>query len=316
MASIRVNVDNFARAESDLMFSQLLRDSGALGKWVHYRQIAGVDQQNIIRQNRDTLYSAAIVDVSNGIAIVVPDTGGRYISVMVVDQDHYIDHVIHDAGRHVFEPGEIPTQYALLGVRILVNSEDPEDVRTVNTLQDQLSIAGEHSDSAPFVLPEYDQETQKATRSALLELARGLDGFHRCFGNRDEVDPVRHLVGAAAGWGGLPEWEAFYLNIEPYLPVDEYTITVGEVPVDAFWSVSVYNAQGYFEENDREVYNINSVTAQRNPEGTITINFGAGDADRPNYIPIMEGWNYMVLLYRPRKEILDGSWTFPELRRV
>ena len=28
-------------------------------------------------------------------------------------------------------------------------------------------------------------------------------------------------------------------------------------------------------------------------------------------LPIMEGWNYAVRLYRPRPEILDGSWKFP-----
>ena len=27
----------------------------------------------------------------------------------------------------------------------------------------------------------------------------------------------------------------------------------------------------------------------------------------------MDGWNYAVRLYRPRPEILDGSWTFPTL---
>jgi hypothetical protein len=24
------------------------------------------------------------------------------------------------------------------------------------------------------------------------------------------------------------------------------------------------------------------------------------------------GWNYTVRLYRPRAEILDGTWTFPQ----
>ncbi len=33
----------------------------------------------------------------------------------------------------------------------------------------------------------------------------------------------------------------------------------------------------------------------------------------PNYLPIVEGWNYLVRLYRPRPEILDVSWTSPEL---
>ena len=33
-------------------------------------------------------------------------------------------------------------------------------------------------------------------------------------------------------------------------------------------------------------------------------------------IPIMDGWNYVVRLYRPRAEILDGSWTFPSIERI
>src|SRR4026208_1121061 len=32
----------------------------------------------------------------------------------------------------------------------------------------------------------------------------------------------------------------------------------------------------------------------------------------PNCIPIVKGWNYTVRLYRPRPEILDGTWKFPE----
>jgi hypothetical protein len=32
-----------------------------------------------------------------------------------------------------------------------------------------------------------------------------------------------------------------------------------------------------------------------------------------NCLPIMDGWNYTVRLYRPRAEILDGSWTFPAI---
>ena len=29
-------------------------------------------------------------------------------------------------------------------------------------------------------------------------------------------------------------------------------------------------------------------------------------------LPTMPGWNYTVRLYRPQKEILDGTWKFPE----
>jgi hypothetical protein len=30
----------------------------------------------------------------------------------------------------------------------------------------------------------------------------------------------------------------------------------------------------------------------------------------------MKDWNYMVRLYRPKKEVLDGIWKFPEAQPV
>jgi hypothetical protein len=85
---------------------------------------------------------------------------------------------------------------------------------------------------------------------------------------------------------------------------------VRDVPVDGFWSISVYNREGYFEPNARGAYSVNNLTAKPNADGSVTVHFG-GDDDHPNLIPIMDGWNYTVRLYRPRAEVLDGSWTFP-----
>ena len=127
------------------------------------------------------------------------------------------------------------------------------------------------------------------------------------FGRKEAVDPVRHLLGTAAGWGGLPEQEAFYVIGESGLPVDAFKITVGEVPVDAFWSISVYNADGFFEPNDRHMNSVNSLTATPSEDGSVSVHFGGCDDERPNCIPIMEGWNYALRLYRPRPEILSGS---------
>jgi len=84
-----------------------------------------------------------------------------------------------------------------------------------------------------------------------------------------------------------------------------------EVPVDGFWSVTAYNADRYLVKNKYNSYSVNNVTAKPNPEGTVTIHFG-GDPSRPNYLYIVDGWQYLVRLYRPRKQILDGTWQFPQ----
>ena len=310
MTAVLVNVDNFVRAESDRMFAAVAAAAGGSGILNHNKVPTPLEDQPIIRMNRDTLYSAAIVDIIEGAELEIPEVGDRYVSVMIVNQDHFINKVFHTPGKHALDIAEFGTDFVLVAARILVDPENPADVAEVNALQDALRLSS--VSTREFELPDYDQTSFNATRNSLRELAKGLGGLDRCFGKKDDVDPVRHLIGAAAGWGGLPEAEATYLNVAPDLPVEKFSLTVGEVPVDGFWSLSLYNAEGFFQENPQGVYSINNITGVPNADGTITINFG-GSPDEPNALPIMDGWNYLVRLYRPRAEILDGSWRFPTL---
>lgn len=276
----------------------------------HNRTFASLDAQTVIREKRDTLYTACVVDLSEGATLTLPDPGDRYLSAMIINRDHYINRVVHEAGTHALTVEEHGSDYVVVAIRILVDPNDDADLAAVNALQDQVSI--EAGAARPFVLPDYDEASFTATRSALLDLSKGMPGYAGCFGRRDEVDPVRHLVGSASGWGGLPETEAYYVNVQPDLPVGEYSLTVGDVPVDAFWSVSLYNGDGFFEPNELGRNSVKSVTAEKNDDGTTTVTFG-GSGDRPNTLPIMEGWNYLVRLYRPHAEVLDGTWTFPSI---
>jgi hypothetical protein len=241
----RVTVENFVRAETARMMTDLMAAAGGINTFGHSRGPTPLDRQTVIRMNRDTLYSFAVVDLAEGAVVTMPDTGERYASLMVVNEDHYINRVIHEPGEHRLTTDEFDTRYVLLAVRILVQPDDPADVAQVNALQDRLAVRA--GSAEPLVMPDYDQESFTAVRDALLVLAAGVGNFTRTFGRRDEVDPIRHLVATAAGWGGLPDHEAVYVNVAPGAPVAEYEIVVGDVPVDAFWSISLYNAQGFFE---------------------------------------------------------------------
>lgn len=313
--TIRVSVDNFVRAETHRMFSDNQAEAGGIGQFRHNRTPVRIDEQTVIRLNRDTLYSFAVVDLGQPVRLTLPEAGGRYLSAMVVNEDHYINSVLHDPGEHTLTADDHGSRYVFVAVRILVNPDDPDDVGAVSRLQDALTITA--GPQEPFVMPDYDVESLDATRNALLELARGLNQFDRTFGTRDEVDPVHHLIGCAAGWGGLPTSEAVYIGVDPRVPPGDFELVFTEVPVDAFWSVSVYNAQGFFEPNERNLYTVNSVTGQRNEDGSVTVRFvGSTEGETPaNAIVTPNGWNYLIRLYRPRAEIVNGQWTPPTLRR-
>jgi hypothetical protein len=310
MAAELVNVDNFARAETDRMFAALAQQAGGVNRLHHNRVPTPLDQQPVIRMNRDTLYSLAIVDLDGGATVTVPASGDRYVSVMIVNHDHYINRIIHDAGEHELTVDELETRYVAVAARVLVDPNDPDDIAAVGELQDGFAIRA--TSAQPFTPTEYDTETLDDTRTALLHLAKNVQGFARTFGRKEEVDPVRHLLGTAAGWGGLPEHEAYYVNVDPGLPVGRYTLRVGDVPVDGFWSISLYDADGYFPTSGQPV-SVNDITAERDADGGITVHFGDWPDGTPNRLPVDAGWNYLVRLYRPRPEILDGSWTFPSV---
>ena len=309
---VPVTVDNFTRAESHAYAASLIKESGGLAKFNHRREPARIDNQTVIRLNRDTLYSSAAFDLDAGPAtITLPDTGTRFQSLQVISEDHYAT-TLYGAGPHVIDKAKVGTRYAVAAIRTLVDPADPKDLARVHALQDAIRIT--QTGTGKFEVPNWDPASQKKVRDALLVLATTIPNFNKAFGSREEVDPVRHLLGTAAGWGGNPDADAQYLNVTPSRNEGStvYRLNVSNVPVQAFWSVSVYNAQGYFEQNALNSYTVNSITGKKGPDGTIAIQFGGCDGKVSNCIPITRGWNYTVRLYRPRAEILNGSWKFPE----
>ena len=138
--STRVNADNFVRAETDRMFAGLQRDAGGINVVSHNRSPASVDHQTVIRMNRDTLYSFAVVDITAGATLTIPEHGGRYLSAMVVNQDHYINEIFHLPGEHQLTMDRHRTPFVALAVRTLVDPTDPDDLAEVHALQDGVAL--------------------------------------------------------------------------------------------------------------------------------------------------------------------------------
>lgn len=317
MQSIPVTADNFNRAESDLYFSSIVKDGG-FGKFFHRREPTPIDNQTVIRMNRDTLYSAAVFDLDAGlVTITLPDAGSRFMSMQIINEDQYSPNVFYKAGSYTLKRDEIGTRYVVVAIRtLLLNPGDQKDVEQVHALQDAIKVA--QTNPGKFEIPNWDKESQKKIREALLILGASLPDSKNMFGTKDKVDPVRFLIGSAMAWGGNPKTEATYINVTPAKNDGKiaHKLTVKDVPVDGFWSISLYNEKGFFEKNDQNSYSINNLTAKIDADDSVTIQFGGCNGTIANCLPIMQGWNYIVRLYRPRKEILDGKWKFPEAQTV
>jgi hypothetical protein len=304
-----VSPDNFARAESDLYFGNFVKDGG-FAALHHIRELSPLDNQLVIRQNRDTLYSAAVFDLDAGpVTVALPDSAGRFMSLQAISEDHYTTQVVYAPAAVTLTRDGVGTRYVAAAIRTLVDPNDAADVAAVHALQDAVTVAQDAPGS--FDVPQWDSVSQKTVRDALVTLATTLPDTNGMFGTAADTEPVRHLIGSANAWGGNPARDAFYLTVVP--PQNDGTtvhrLTVKDVPVDGFWSVTVYNKDGYFTANDQNAYSLNNITAVKDADGSTTIQFGG--ADGPNLLPITPGWNYTVRLYRPRPEILDGRWTFP-----
>ena len=309
-----VTIANYVRAESDFQLRGYIEKFDCFGRLVHSRAPYDVHNQVTVRGNRDTLYSFGVFDLMSPLTITLPDTKGRYQSLMIVSQDHSI-WGLYGPKKGTLTEDKVGTRYVLLTVRTFADPNDEKDMKAAYRLQDAVRV--EQADIGKFEVPDWKKDEVEKMRETINVVASTVTDSSRMFGKKEELDPVYWMLGAALGWGGLPAEAATYVNVVPEKNDGKtpYTLTAKDVPVDAFWSVTLYDDKGWMPVNKYNAYSFNNVTAKKDEDGSITIHFG-GDPKADNFLPIVPGWNYIVRLYRPKTEVLDGSWRFPDPQAV
>src|SRR5512137_3040365 len=313
MATVKVTPETYVRAESDRTFSNLAALAGGVNRFHHIRSPTPLDKQTVIRMNLDTIYSIVIVDTAKGATITLPRApDGRLISALVVDNDHYAPAVFYEPGPH---PIPRDTRYAAVIVRIqIMDPRDPAEVALVNGLQDQLAVSAGSADPLPPL--QWEPESLQALTDRYNEEAKALRGFKGLMGPRGKVDEKRRHLVAAAGWGLNPDEDAtYFMYAGEHDPAKGYAATY-QVPENrAFWSITVYGADGYMKSENAI---LNSSTAKLNADGTFTVHFGSEElcGDVPNRLDVTPGWNFVMRVYRPGRSVLDGSYVLPPVRPV
>lgn len=308
---VPVTIRNYVRAESDFQFKGYAEKAGGIGKMMHLREPYSVEHQTTIRGNRDTLYSAVVFDLTSPVTIIKPSSANRFQSLLVISQDHYMPVLKHGGGEVTLTMDSVGSRYAMALFRTFADPNDPEDMKAAHALQDAIQI--KQASAGQLELPDWDLASFEQTRKDLNVLGARLTDMSEGFGKKGEVDPIVHLMASAYGWGGNPPRGATYVGVVPEKNDGKtaYTLTMPkDVPVGGFWSVTVYNKEGFFTPNALNAYSMNNVTGKKNADGGMTIRFG-GNASAENYLPITEGWSYVVRLYLPETKVLEGDWKPP-----
>ncbi|MDM1885806.1 DUF1254 domain-containing protein [Mycobacteroides abscessus] len=87
-------------------------------------------------------------------------------------------------------------------------------------------------------------------------------------------------------------------------------------PVRGFWSLTMYNEEGFFVDNPINRYAVRGERLAKNPDGSVDIYIqreNPGAAKESNWLPTPAAGNFNLLLrtYWPDQKIIDGTWNPP-----
>jgi hypothetical protein len=141
---------------------------------------------------------------------------------------------------------------------------------------------------------------------------------------------LKRAIIAQLGLGAnLPEDAIYPLNLgdESGKPLDganKYAIHFDQAtipPVNAFWSITLYDQQGFQVANSLNRFAVSSwMPFQFNPDGSLDLYFqneSPGAEKEANWLPAPKGaFNLCLRLYAPKSEALTGKWNPPPVMKV
>ncbi len=141
---------------------------------------------------------------------------------------------------------------------------------------------------------------------------------------------LKRAIVAMVGLGAnLPEDAIYPMNVadadgQPVNGDQQYALHFNKEelpPVDAFWSVTMYDQKGYQVANSINRFAISSwMPLKYNADGSLDLYIqrdSPGPDKESNWLPAAKGpLGITMRLYAPKPQALDGSWNPPPMRRV
>lgn len=316
--SLGMTSDEYRFYETAINFNHYANTLGdGVNKFTHMTSTVTVENQIVVRSNNDTLYSPAVVDTRKGASFTLPDTGNRYISAIIFDEYHYPYGMIHKPGTHEIK---VDTDYALILIRTAFDGS-PEDARyVVENIQPKMKISA--GSSIPYKMPEDLDEKKpildKINRE-LRAIGSKLANFSSLYHERAEckTNPKAEwegLLATAVAWGIIPATESTFIMDDPGLGTDRcYSATYKVPPYGAFWSITIYDENGFLFSNTNSIVNDHNVVM--NKDGSFTVHYGSAEqcGDVPNRLDTTKGWNIIMRVYQANMKKL-ATYSLPKIK--
>ena len=302
---------------------------------------AGEDK--VVRMNNDTYYKMAFLLLDQGPVILesANPSRKRFSSFQLID-DHNVNfrNLIHPSGKYTLYYGkkpesvqgeavESPSPLAVVIVRVEVKDmNDAKDVEEAKSVFNGITINGPVITEFPKLdlLGGFDKKVEAEALKRIDQTFENTDFSKMIAGPGDVPGKVAYLqlaAGTKGGWGGPVTSHSAYDTVffdsqkqEMKGSNGTYTITTEEPPVDAFWSITVYDTErgGYFHPNAQNRYHINNTSAVKNDDGTVTFTFKQKcEASDRNCLEVPPGrFDYVVRYYLPKEPIRSGKWKMPK----
>ncbi|MEH6451468.1 MAG: DUF1254 domain-containing protein [Psychromonas sp.] len=291
---ITVTQDNFPQAYTNLRFGALLEKTGGVNKFLEMPVPSSApEKQFVVRMNRDTFYSVAVVDMSSGSAyLTIPETD-KYVTIQVVDENHETQPMIYGSGKHKITA---KTDFAFVVVRSLDDNA-------------RRNLVLEAGNAKPFTVKKWDMASFKTVDTAgNIDFSNGYDQAKSFSNSESGQTAYDNYVGAAGGWGGAMVEDNIY-QTSTYLADNAcYSTTFTDPKAEYFWSATVYNGDGRMF---NDVAHLSSeMDLEQNSDGTYTLHFGC--EGKVNNIPTVEGnttgkFNVLFRHYGPSEMVSNDS---------
>ncbi len=295
-----VNWDNYVVAETDWYFHGVQQKAG-VNTWMHDDPVS-IDNQQVIRSNRDVVYPIAVVDVSEGATFSVlaagPDNATFQI-IHIMDEKHLFHKVVRRGETVSIKASDLS---AGTHVYLLARTKDNGNYEDTKRRQSKLNFVAKSNKL--YQAKNFVEEDVIAYRRQLVAnvmtgkvTVGGEYGFGETFNDVKDND-YKHA--AAVGWGGLPASTAQYLPaIMGQGSTACQTWTIPNPDLDyknrgGYWSITTYSAQGWIETDQ---FYLPGEKMQDNGDGTSTAYFNCPDV--ANSLKVTEGWTGIVRLYEP-----------------